>query len=198
RGRQIASQERAPLQMPGDLEAQPRQFSPDLIEKGVQVALDRLRQRRQGGQIATPREVNRIMAERVDTLVSGAAGQQRINRDLEIAAAKDAARGLSRADREGVPLAIRGLAGGSPDRLRAQLADHLRTVEEAGRAMEQRVRQAQNRTERKLAEAQLKENRKYRDVLELVLREGDPEKILRAARENAPALRRGTAQLEEH
>ena len=76
-----------------------RSDSGDIIEKAVQITLDKRRAKKQGGQFATPRQARNIENEFMDTLVTGFEGLRRANRAEEQAGGKLTGKGQTAAAR---------------------------------------------------------------------------------------------------
>lgn len=193
--RRVAGTEREALQLPGALEPQPRRFSPDLIEKGVQVLRDRRRERRQGGQIATPKQVDRILRERAHRLPATLQGTSRMGREDELRAVGEA-QPARKIDREGVALAARRIIR-SPQTFAEDLTSYARSLDREAAAMAGEIRTAASASEKASIRVQLRENEAMRNTVDRLLRDGDPEAIFRSAEANVGPLRTQTAELEE-
>lgn len=202
RGQQIASTERAPLRIGGGLPPQERQFSPDIIEKYVQVVADRRRAERFGGQKAAPtsgfvrdRRNNRekILNERVDRLVSQEEGARRAGRSKQADEALTV-RPKRQVDRDGVTFAVNGIVR-SPESFLLDLASYSRKLDASAKKLRVRIEKGGPKGEQ--ARAKLTQNRELAQVVERVARDGDPEAIFASARSNVSALRVTDAELVE-
>ena len=203
--RQIGSQERKPLRLPGGLGVYERRYSPDLIEKAVQMALDRRRRRKYGGQRATPREAERILNEKVDRIVAREEGVRRANRARELEGAERSLRQVTgrlrdrripRDQRDAISLAVQGIVR-NPEAFAADLLRYGQVLDRAHARMAQERAQATTRYQRRQISQRMKKNRQMKELTERLLT-ADPEAIFRAARENVQALRAIERELVEY
>lgn len=192
--RQAGSTQRKPLRVGGDLAPKQREYSRDFIEKGFQVAADRRRARKQGGQKATTREKERILRERVDRIVSQEEGVRRAHRTEEQVEAVQSTKGLSKTDKEGVSLAVQGVIG-SPKSFALDLASFAKRLDRSHKKLQNKLAKATTRPEKARLKSRIAANREMRSRAERLVREGDPEAIFAAARPNARALRKQDEEL---
>lgn len=196
-GLKIGSQKRAPLELPGGLAAKPRSYSPDLIEKGIQVALDKRRARKRGGQKASLRETERTLRERVDRIVASEEGARRAGRSAEAEGAlRSLASGsripgrrrISKVDQSGVNLAVQGFIR-SPDTFALDLGKMRLDLDAAHKRMGEELASATTKEASIPLKARMDANRELAKRVDRLLSEGNPETIFNAARQNVGALR---------
>lgn len=197
--RQAGSRERKSLKLPGGLAPKERTYSPDLLEKAVQVGLDRRRARKQGGQEATTRETGRILNERVDRVVGQEEGARRAGRAREQGeAAKSLKTGrfsrLSDTEQVGVNLAAQNILR-SPKTFADDLGNYAAMLDREYSALATRRSEAATSKDAKLIEARMKSNRELRQTVNKLALDSDPDAIFTASRANVQALNAITDKL---
>jgi hypothetical protein len=204
-------QERPALEVGGGQQPYPRQYSRDLIEKKVQQALDRRRGRKRGGQVASVKERERILRERVDRLVGQEEGARRAGRTAEAVDALQSLKDVklygrrafirrgpkARAERDvGISLAAQGILR-SPKTFRADLVTYAGKLRTAGRELQGKLRDATKDSAKADLRNRIKANQAMLDRVEQLKLKGDPEAIFSAARANTQGLRQIDKELED-
>lgn len=183
----IGSTTREPLQLGGDLELQ-RSYSKDLTRKPFQVLADRRRERREGGQIATDRQVVRALNEQGDRVVARNEGVRRRGRGEETDAAL-AAQPKRKVDQDGVSLAVQNIIRDARS-FGSDLDSFIAKVERGAQRLRKIADDSSLPKDRRAdAQVKLKINADIVKRLRAVRKNGDPEVIFAAADEHVAALR---------
>jgi hypothetical protein len=206
-GGKVGGRIREPIEIGPGLGKRERRYSPDLIERAVQVAADKRRGRKYGDQVASPRQRERLLRETVDRVVGAEEGARRLGRTQEAegaaAALKEGGLGRlsqvtkrGRIERQlGVSLAQQGVLR-SPRTFKEDIAQFAAKLDDSRRELEVSLRNATEKSRQVDIRKRIKANQQMRDQLE-VLREADPEAIFGTARANAPGLRQIDEELGE-
>ena len=199
RMKQAGARERKDLRVKGTELYKERDYSPDIIEKAVQVTLDKRRAKRHGGQFAGPMRARSLEREFVDTLVTGFEGLRRANRQAEMAGGMATGKGAASAGRAvGIGLAMMKVVR-SPETFTADLTKYAARLERQHSKLKQQIKKAPDRRAKTRFRAERKANRTMAEGVNQLLkdRNANPEAIFAAAAENAKVLRAKDKELTE-
>jgi hypothetical protein len=185
-GGRVGNRERAPLNIGEDQIPYDRgQYSPDLFRQTIQKARDRRRPvDEEGNPIATPRQADRAIKERVDRMRHGDEGVRRNERTgqgrshIGNAPKREIDAMASRLANIGVFTTVRTFEGG--------VRDYAKMLDDAYNEFQTKIADPETpASEIKSLELRSEINRENRAKLDQVLEEADPATALESARKNA-------------